>query len=190
MTFVTFTFLLFFIETFLENVINVFQNHMKQTWIQRVHFCQLGTCFKLDLKDFHFSFSWTLLYVLDSWMSIGVYVLLGLPFIVCMYWVGLEHKVQFIAGYCTQCENLLKLELFMEEKRVQRWRIMGKLVRGCAFLPKYRLACRFLSFLSVYIQIVCSIPLLFFHLSLKGRVFSLSKAVLFAGELWHVVLDG
>lgn len=68
---------------------------------------------------------------------------------------------------------------------------MGKLVRGYAFHPKIR-TCLSLSVIStsVYIQIVCSIPLLFFHLSLKGRVFSLSKAVLFAGELWQAVLDG
>ncbi len=135
-------------------------------------------------------FSWRLLYVIDSWMSIGGYVFVGLPFIVCMYWVGLEHKVQFIAGYCTQCVDLLKLKLFMEEKRVQRWRIMGKLVRGWAFLPKYGLACRFLSFLCLFISRL-SVEFIFCSFIWVWRGgFSFSKATLFAGDLWHAVLDG
>lgn len=99
--------------------------------------------------------------------------------------VGLEHKVRFIAGYCAQCEDLLKLELFLEERRVQRWRIMGKLVRGCAFHPKYRLPSSFLSFLCLFMSRL-SVQFLFcsFIWDWRGG-FSFSKAVFFAGELWH-----
>lgn len=98
-------------------------------------------------------------------------------------WAGTQSS--FIAGYCAQCEDLLKLELFLEERRVQRWRIMGKLVRGYKFLPKYGLPFSFLSFLCLFMSRL-SVQFLFcsFIWDWRGG-FSLSKDVLFAGELWH-----
>lgn len=109
--------------------------------------------------------------------------LLGFPFRTCPSWAGTHSS--FIAGYCAQCEDLLKLELFLEERRVQRWRIMGKLVWVCAFLPKYGLSFSFLSFLCLFTSRL-SVQFLFcsFIWDWRGG-FSLSKAVLFAGELWH-----
>jgi len=144
---------LFFIQ-------NVFQSYLKTIWhFYREHLylsvtskCQSCLC---SCRAFHFELACTNVQV------------------------GLEHKVRFIAGYCAQCEDLLKLELFLEERRVQRWRIMRKLVRGCALHPRYRLLSSFLSFLCLFMSrlsvqfLLCS-----FTWDWRGG-FSLSKAVLF-----------
>ncbi len=153
-------FYLFFNENLLENVIKVFQNHMKQTWTQGVHFCRLGTGFFIFLEAL--ICHWLLnvnLWLCFCWASIHSLHVLS--------WAGTRSSVHCRILH-TMCGSV-KAEVIYGREESAEVKNHGKIGTWVSVSPKIR-TCLPLSVISmsVYIQIVCWIHLLFCHLSLRG----------------------